>query len=47
MGKVEPVLTVVLLWMGGNSLLVPVRRFLGDGITGKDELDVWVARAGT
>ena len=47
MGKVEPVLTVVLLWMGGNSLLVPVRIFLGDGITSKDELDVWVVRAGT
>ena len=35
-----------LLWMGGDSVLVPVWRSVGDGLTGKGELDVWVARAG-
>ena len=44
---VEPLLVGRLLQMGGNSLLVPVWRFVGDGLTGKVELDAWVASAGT
>ena len=36
-----------LLWMGGDSLLVPVWRSVGDGFTSKGELDVWVVGAGT
>ena len=36
-----------LLLMGGDSLLVPVWRSVGDGFTSKGELDVWVVRAGT
>ena len=33
--------------MSGSSLLVSVRGFVGDGIINNEELDVWVARAGT
>ena len=33
--------------MGGNYSLVPVRSFVGDELTGKEKLDLWVARAGT
>ena len=36
-----------LLWMGGDSLLVPVWRSVGDGFTSKGELVVWVVRTGT
>ena len=36
-----------LLWMGGDSLLVPVWRSVGDGFTGKGESDVWVVMAST
>ena len=36
-----------LLGMGGDSLLLPVRRSVGGGFTGKGELDVWVVRAVT
>ena len=46
-GTMEPVLYGRRLWMGGGSVLVPVWRSLGDGFTGKGELDLWVARAGT
>ena len=46
-GTMEPVLIDGLLWMGGNYSLVPVRSFVRDELTGKVELDVWVARAGT
>ena len=28
--------------MGGDSLLLPVRRSVGDGFTGKGESEVWV-----
>ena len=33
--------------MGGDSLLMPVSKSVGDGPTGKGESDVWVARVGT
>ena len=36
-----------LLWMGGDSVLVPVWRSVGVGFTGKGESDVWVVSAGT
>ena len=36
-----------LLWMGGDSLLVPVWRSAGVGFTGKGESDVWVVMAST
>ena len=36
-----------LLWMGGDSLLVPVCRSVGDEFTGEGESDVWFVRAGT
>ena len=36
----QPVLIGKLLWMGGNSLLLPVKRSVGDGIISKEELDV-------
>ena len=45
-GTMEPVLYGRRLWMGGGSVLVPVWRSVGDGFTGKGELDLWVARAG-
>ena len=31
-----------LLRIGGDSLLIPVGRSVGDGFTGKGELEVWV-----
>ena len=37
---VESVLVGGLLWLGVNSLVVFVRRSLGDGLTGKAESDV-------
>ena len=46
-GTVELVYVDRLLRMGGDSLLVPVWRSVGDGCTGKRVLDVWVVRAGT
>ena len=46
-GMVELVFVGGMLWMGGDSLLVPVWRSVRDGFTGKGELDVWVVRAGT
>ena len=46
-GTMEPVLIGGLLWMGGNYSLVPMRSFVGDELTGKEKLDLWVARAGT
>ena len=36
-----------LLRMGGESFLLPVCRSVGGGFTGKEELGVWVVRAGT
>ena len=36
-----------LLKIGGDSLLLLMWRSVGDGFTGKGELDVWVVRAGT
>ena len=36
-----------LLRMGGDSLLLLVWRSVRDGFTGKEELDVWLVRAGT
>ena len=32
---------------GGESLLLPVQRPVGDRFTGKEELDIWVVRAVT
>ena len=46
-GTVEMVYVGGMLRMGYDSLLVPVWRSVGDGFTGKGELDVWVVRAGT
>ena len=37
MGLVELVFVGGLLWMGGDSLLVPVGRFIGDGFTRKED----------
>ena len=31
-----------LLMVGGDSLLLPVWRSVGDGFTGKGESDMWV-----
>ena len=31
--------------MSGESLLPPVWRSVGGGLTGKGELDVWIVRA--
>ena len=39
-GMVELVYAGRLLRMGGVSLLIPVWRSLGEGFTGKGELDV-------
>ena len=39
---IKLVLHGVLLWMGGDTVLVSVWRFIGDGFTGKWELNVWV-----
>ena len=36
-----------LLRTGSDSLLMPVWRSVGDGLTGRGESDVWVVRAGT
>ena len=33
-----------LLRVGGDSLLVPVWRSVGDGFTAKEELEVWLVR---
>ena len=44
-GTVELVCVGKLWRMGGESLLLPVGRFVGGGFTGKGELDVWVVRA--
>ena len=46
-GAVKLVYVGGLLRMGDDSLLVPVWKFVGDGFTGKGELDVWLVRAGT
>ena len=46
-GTVELLYFGRLLRMGGDSLLVPVWRSLGDGFTGKGESDTWLVRAGT
>ena len=43
MGTVELVLISGLMRMGGNTLLLPVSGSIGDRLTGKEELDVWVA----
>ena len=43
---VEPLLFGELLWPS-DSLVVSVWKSVGDGLTGKVERDVWVARAGT
>ena len=39
-GTMESVLGGGLLWMDGDPVLVPVWRSIGDGLTGKEELDV-------
>ena len=36
-----------MLWMGGDSLLMPVGGSVGGGFTGKGESDEWVVRVGT
>ena len=36
-----------LLWMGGDSLLMPVGRSIGGAFTGKGESHVWVVWVGT
>ena len=46
-GTVELVYVDGLLRMGGDSLLVPVQGFVGDGFTGNGELHMWVVKAGT
>ena len=40
MGTIELVYVGGLLRIGGDSLLVPVWRSVGDGFTGKGESDV-------
>ena len=51
MRKIEGVGTVVLVYvgrllrMGGDSLILPACRSVGDGFTGKGKSDVWVVRA--
>ena len=53
MRRIEGVWTVELVYvagqlrMGGDSLLLPVWRSVGDGFTGNGESDEWVVRAGT
>ena len=47
MEAVELVCIGRLLRMGGESLLLPVRRSVGGGFTGKRQLDAWVVRAVT
>ena len=42
-GTVELVLISGLTRMGGNTLLFPVNESIGDRLTGKEELDVWIA----
>ena len=42
MGTMKLVLDSVLLWMGGEPLLVLVWRSIEDEFTGKWELDIWV-----
>ena len=44
MGTVEPVLVGGFFWLGGNTLVVSVWKSVGNGFTGKVELNVWVAR---
>ena len=39
-GTMELVLGGGLLWMDGDPVLVSVWRPIGDGLTGKEELDV-------
>ena len=36
-----------LLWMSGDSLLLPGWNLLGMGSLAKGELNVWVARTGS
>ena len=43
----ELVYVGTLLWMGCDSLLMPVGGSVGVGFTGKGESDEWVVRAGT
>ena len=51
--EIEGVRTVELVCVGGllrmsdESALLPVRRSVGGGFTGKGDLDVWVVRAVT
>ena len=45
-GTVELMYVGGLLRMGGGSLLVLVWRSVGDGFTGKGELDMWLVKAG-
>ena len=45
-GTVELVHFGGQLRMGGDSLLVPVWRSVGDGFTGKGESEVWLVRTG-
>ena len=46
-GVVELVNVGGLLRMGDDSLLMRVWNSVGDGFTGKGELDVWLVRTGT
>ena len=43
-GTTKSVFAGRLLWMGDDSLLLPGLRFVGNLLTGKGKLDVWVAR---
>ena len=36
-----------LLWIGGDSLLMPIGGSVAGGFTGKGESDVWVVWVGT
>ena len=46
-GTVELVCVGGLLRMVGESLLLPVWRSVGGGLTGQGELDIWVVSAVT
>ena len=44
MGTVELVCVGGLLRIGGESLLLPVWRSIGGGLTKKEELGAWLVR---
>lgn len=43
-GTTKSVFAGRLLWMGSDSLLLPGWRFVGNLLTGKKGVGVWVAR---